>query len=59
MNDGTNAMIEWPYYHEYMVYKEWFDQIEDRALGTLKLAVAKLLKNFDEDQPTKTYSGEG
>jgi len=27
-------------YKEYMSYKEWFDGIEDKALHTLKIAVA-------------------
>ena len=57
LNDGTEKGMEnWPLYHEYTTYKHWFDQVEDRALGTLKTAVAKLLADFDN--PTvKTYDG--
>lgn len=40
LNDGTQAVENWPYYRQYMVYKDWFDGVENRALHTLKVAVA-------------------
>ncbi len=40
LNDGTDSMQEWPGYRLYNHYKDWFDLIEDKALGTLKVAVA-------------------
>ena len=50
--DGApDALINWPYYKEYMIYKNWFERTEDKALHTLKLAVAKLLADFDEANP--------
>ena len=52
MNDGTDKGFDnWPYYKEYLAYKEWYDQIEDKSLHTLKVAVAQLLDDFD----TKDY----
>ena len=40
-SDGApDALENWPYYREYMAYKTWFEQVEDKALHTLKLAVA-------------------
>ena len=57
LNDGTEKGMEnWPLQHEYTTYKHWFDQVEDRALGTLKTAVAKLLADFD-DPSVKTFDG--
>jgi len=40
LNDGTEVGENWPFYHEYHAYKHWFDGVEDRALNTLKVAVA-------------------
>ena len=40
LNDGTESIENWPYYREYMAYKHWFDQVEDKALDTLKLAIS-------------------
>ena len=50
INDGTDTVQNWPFYKEYMGYKEWFDQIEDKAVHTLKVAVAQLLENFDKEE---------
>jgi len=47
LNDGTESVENWPFYLEYEAYKGWFDQVEDKALDTLKTAVAQLLKNFE------------
>lgn len=56
-SDGApDALINWPYYKEYMTYKNWLEQVEDRALHTLKLAVSKLLADFDEKNPE--FDGE-
>ena len=41
----------------YNKYKNWFDGIEDKALGTLKVAVAQLLAEFDNES-NKTFDGE-
>lgn len=57
MNDGTDAVENWPYYREYNVYKNWFSEIEDKALCTLKMAVAQLLSNFD-NQTVHDGSGQ-
>ena len=57
MNDGTETLENWPYYREYMVYKSWFEEVEHRALDTLKGAVAKLLANFDDTVTSKSYEG--
>ena len=52
-SDGnTNPLDKWPYYREYMAYKDWFERVEDKALHTLKLAVAQLLADFGEDGDT-------
>ena len=57
MNDGTETLENWPYYREYMIYKSWFEDVELRALETLKMAVAKLLANFDDQENSKYYDG--
>ena len=56
INDGTNSVENWPYYREYLNYKEWFDQVEDRALDTLKFAISKLLSDFDKEHTV--FDGE-
>ena len=53
MNDGTETLENWPYYREYMVYKSWFEEVEHKAIDTLKMAVAKLLANFDDQENSK------
>ena len=57
LNDGTETLENWPYYREYMVYKSWFEEVEDKALNTLKGAVAKLLSDFDDQENSKYYDG--
>ena len=57
INDGTQAVEEWPGYRLWLRYNDWYDQIEDKALGTLKVAVAQLLSEFDKEE-NKTYDGE-
>ena len=42
-----------------MVYKSWFEEVEHRAIDTLKGAVAKLLANFDDQVNSKYYDGDG
>lgn len=56
LNDGTEVGDNWPFLHEYNAYKHWFDSVEDRALNTLKVAVAQLLADFD-DSNNKTFDG--
>jgi len=51
LNDGTNSLENWPYYREYLNYKEWCGQIEDKAIDTLKFAISKLLSDFDKENP--------
>ena len=36
-------------------YKEWMEEIEDRALDTLKQAINQLLITFEEKDNIKTY----
>ena len=40
LNDGTEPLENWPFFEEYHAYKSWFDEIEDKALDTLKTAIA-------------------
>lgn len=54
LNDNTDNIRDWPWYKEYSAYKDWFDTIEDKALGTLKMAVAQLLAEFDK-KTNKVY----
>jgi len=56
LNDGTDAGEEWPWYREYYLYKHWMSEIEDKALHTLKMAVAQLLSNFDN---ATEFNGKG
>ena len=57
LNDGTNAVENWPYYRQYMVYKDWFEEIEKKALNTLKVAIAQLLADFDDDKKNPVFDG--
>jgi len=47
-NDGHNPYTSLPYYREYYGYKDWVDQIEERAVDSLKFAVNSLLHDFNE-----------
>jgi len=60
LNDGQveTPTHNWPYFNEYNSYKAWFDEVEDKALNTLKTAVAQLLADFD-DRSMKEFSGKG
>lgn len=57
LNDGTESVENWPFYTEYVAYKGWFDNVEDKALDTLKTAVAQLLQNFEKPD-NKTFNGK-
>eukprot|EP00351_Strombidinopsis_sp_SopsisLIS2011_P005249 CAMPEP_0116872568 /NCGR_PEP_ID=MMETSP0463-20121206/3342_1 /TAXON_ID=181622 /ORGANISM="Strombidinopsis sp, Strain SopsisLIS2011" /LENGTH=168 /DNA_ID=CAMNT_0004512967 /DNA_START=55 /DNA_END=561 /DNA_ORIENTATION=- len=46
LNDGLNPLESLPYYREYCGYKDWVDQIEDKALDSLKFAVNSLVADF-------------
>ena len=55
-NDGTDVLENWPYYKEWMSYSRWAEDVEGKALHTLKLAVAQLLADFDDDK-NATFDG--
>ena len=57
LNDGTESVENWPYYLEHAAYKGWFDRVEDKALDTLKRAVAQLLAQFDKKE-NKVFDGK-
>lgn len=42
-NEGKNPFENLPYYRDYIGYKDWADNIEERALDSLKFAVNSLL----------------
>ena len=45
-------------YKEYMAYQGWAERIEDKALHTLKVAVAQLLNDFEGDNPVFDSSNQ-
>lgn len=49
-NDGKCPVDSFPYIQEYNEYKHWVDQIEYKALGTLRTAVNKLLIDHEQAQ---------
>lgn len=46
LNDGLNPYDNLPYFREYAGYKDWADEVEDKALDSLKFAVNSLLHDF-------------
>ena len=57
--DGAPDQLEnWPMYKEYMAYQSWAERIEDKALHTLKVAVAQLLNDFEGDNPVFDSSNQ-
>ena len=43
MNDGMCPLDSLPYAREFTAYKEWADQIESKAVDTLRMCIDKLL----------------
>jgi hypothetical protein len=39
LNDGRCPIDAFPWIQEYEAYKDWADNIEEKALDTLKLAI--------------------
>ena len=54
-NDGKCVTRDeyWNLRVEYHKYKEWADQIQDKALNTLKYTVNKLLLDFENNAEVK------
>lgn len=52
LNDGRAPGVEenWPMRVEYHAYKDWADQIQAKALDTLKYTVGRLLVDFEDDE---------
>ena len=55
INDGWSKLDTIPYVNRMNAYKEWMEEIEDRALDTLKQAINQLLITFEEKDNIKTY----
>ena len=51
-NDGRNRknwLDHWHLRSEYLNYKDWHEQIQKKALDTLKLTVSRLLIDFENN----------
>jgi len=54
LNDGRHLFDAFPYAMEYEAYKLWADQIEDKALDTLKFAINQLLMEIEDSKKEKS-----
>jgi hypothetical protein len=56
MNDGMCPLDSFPYAREFSAYKEWADQIESKAVDTLRTCINKLLIEAKDEK--KVYEGK-
>jgi hypothetical protein len=50
LNGGILPTDSLPYYKQLVAYKDWVEQIESKALDTLKLTVQRLILDFENNE---------
>lgn len=58
LNDGRNPWDNVDNYQTYLAYKNFVEDIEKKALDTLRFCVQKLVTNFEKEQEVKMFSSQ-